>query len=87
MNGNYKSEAVDRLIELKLRAVDRYVEECVSGLADFGNPETLLGKPFEEWTPYDRQLVDFFYADDERYKMWLVKKDLERVQALEAEEV
>ncbi len=87
MNHNYLSLAVERVVELKLQAVDRFVEETVETLTDFGNPEKLIGKPYEQWTPYDRALLEQVYAGSDYFKRFVFNKDYEHIKELESEEV
>ena len=59
------TEAVKELIEFDLQVMDEFIEEEIEALADIGNPEKLLGKKYEEWTPQDLQMLITVYGTQE----------------------
>jgi hypothetical protein len=83
------TKAIDRAIQIKLKAVDAIMEELVEPLADVGNPEKLIKKPYEQWTAQDLQFLRRIYGEGEDTPLTrlIFKKTYERVQELEAQEV
>ncbi len=82
-------KATERVIALKLKAVDAWVERIVEPLGDVGNPEILIRKKYEEWTPEDLQMLIRIYgqSDNSPLANLIFRKELKKVQDLEAEEV
>lgn len=80
--------AIDRLIALKLKAVDRLVEELVEPLADVGSPEKLIGKKYEQWTKEDTDFLGKVYGKEPNALSELVfKKVYQAVKEMEKEEL
>lgn len=80
------TRAVDEVIELKLKAVDAYIEEIVEPLGDVGNPEKLIGKKYEDWDENDRQMLAQVYGagPDSPLEDFIFNKEFKKVK--EAEE-
>ena len=80
-------KAIEQAVNFKLAAVDRLIEELIEPLEVTDNPEDLLGKPFEKWTPQDLELLKRVFGDKEpnRLSNFIFKKTYERVKAMEAE--
>ena len=80
------SKIIDEIIELKVRIADEFIEDVIEPLADIGNPEKLLGKPYEQWTPQDLQMLGSLYGEEPNPLSDLIfKKEYEKVKALEKE--
>ena len=45
------TEAIQRVVDIKLKALDKVIEDLVEPLADVGNPEKVIGKPYQQWLP------------------------------------
>ena len=82
------TSAIEKVVEVKMKAVDKLVEELVEPLADIGNPEQLIKKPYEQWTGQDLQLLIKIYGqgDNTPLSNLVFRKEFEKVKALEAEE-
>ncbi len=60
--------AMQRYAEVVAKAIDRYRERYIEPLLDVGTPERVLGKPYQEWTEQDMQLLaQVFGFDLDRY--------------------
>ena len=72
-----------------MAAVDRLVEELVEPMKDVGNPEALIKKPYEQWTPEDMQMLIQIYGTAEPNPLsdLVFKKEYAKVKALEEEEL
>lgn len=78
------NKAIDEVIALKLKAVDEYVEEMTELLKDTNNPERLIGKKYEDWTPQDIQLLQMVYGQEPNPLTKLIfDKSYEEVKRLE----
>jgi hypothetical protein len=77
---------VNEVIDAKLKAVDAVIEEIIDPIKDVGNPEKLLGKKYEEWSPAEKQLLLRIYGtgDNPLTKM-VFNKEYEEVRNLEAQ--
>lgn len=65
MKETHFTQAVDKLIERKMKALDIVIEEMLEPIGDVGSPEKLIGKPYEEWTQGDLQLLSSIYGTQE----------------------
>ncbi len=83
------TKAVDKVIALKMEAVDKFLEKYIEPLAELGNPEKLIGKRYEEWTPEDLKQLAQIYGSKEPNPLsnFLFTKQYEKVKALELEVV
>ena len=59
------TEAIQRVVDIKLKALDKVIEDLVEPLADVGNPEKVIGKPYEQWLPEDFTLLTQIYGTGE----------------------
>jgi len=89
MNMKMFMSALDDLIDLHMRAIDIVMEDIVDPVADVGSPEKLLGKPYEQWTPNDLQMMMKIYGagDDTPLSNLIFRKMYARVKELEQEEM
>lgn len=78
------TQAVKNVIDIKLKAIDVFIETYVEPLLDVGNPEKLIGKKYEEWTPQDLQYLSQIYG--EKLEDYIFKKSYKEVKKLEEEE-
>ena len=82
------TQAIDEVIDLKMRAIDIVLKELVEPLADVGNPEKLIGKKFSSWNESDLALLTKIYGAGEKSPLTdlIFRRKYEEVLALEAEE-
>ncbi len=81
------TKATDYVVDLKLKAVDRLIEELVEPLLILGSPEEMISKKYEEWTSEDIQRLSVIYGVKEPNTLsnLIFGKELEKVKTLEAE--
>jgi len=81
------TKIVAKLIEEDLAVMDEIVEEDIEALGDIGNPEKLIGKKYEEWTPQDLQMLGQVYGNQEpnRLSKFIFNKEYSKVKELEEE--
>jgi hypothetical protein len=79
------TKALEEVIEEDMKAIDAVIEEDIEVLAELGNPEKLIGKPYEEWTPQDIQQLKQVYGNDETLNKFMFNKEYKEVLAMEAE--
>ena len=79
------TRVVDDVIALKMKAVDDYIESVVEPIENVGNPEKLIGKPYETWTQLDLQLLGQIYgnSNDSPLAKLIFNKEYEAVRRLE----
>ena len=76
--------AVEEVINLKLSVVEEFIEDVIEPLGEIGNPEKLIGKPYEQWTLYDLQILGQIYGPEPNALSELIfKKSKEEIKALE----
>ena len=75
----------EKVIDKKLKVAQKFYDEKIAPLTDFGNPEKLLGKKYEEWDTMDFKKAKAIYGNDEEIRTWLLKKERDRVRKLETE--
>ena len=81
--------AIDEVVQLKMMAIDKLIEELIEPISDIGSPEDLIKKPYEQWSPQDLQMMSTIYGtgEDTPLTKLIFKKTYESVKALEAEEL
>ena len=81
------TKSIDKVIDLKLRAVEIFIKDVVEPLEDVGNPEKLIGIPYEQWTPEIIQYLSQIYGTQEPNQLsdFIFRKEYKRVKELEEE--
>ena len=86
---NIYTQALEEVIATKIKAADAYVEEIMEPLGDVGNPERLMGAPYEEWkdNPQALQYLASIYGEQEPNPLseLIFRKEIQTVRALEVE--
>lgn len=84
---NSLTEAMKEVIALKMFIIDEFIEEYIKPLKVTTNPEKLIGKPYEQWTPIDKQMLSTVYGTDSKSKLikTIVNNEYDQVRKLEAE--
>jgi len=90
MKENKYTQAVKEVVELKLKAVDEYIKEFIDPIANIGNPEKLVGAPYDEWkdNQFVLQMLSKIYGTQEPNPLseLIFRKTIEGVRSLEGEE-
>lgn len=88
MKNDKFSKSIERVISVKLRAVDRFLEKVTEPLSEVGNPEELIGKGYSEWSPDDLERLKLIYGekDDSPLARLIFRREYQRVLDLEKEE-
>jgi|WetSurMetagenome_2_1015567.scaffolds.fasta_scaffold442314_2 hypothetical protein len=55
-------ELVAEIVAEDMELIQEVIKEEIAPLVKFGNPETLIGKPYELWTPQDLQMLSQIYG-------------------------
>ena len=76
--------ALQEVINEDFKALDEVISEEIEVLGALGNPEKLIGKPYQEWTIQDKQRLAQIYGKDETLSKFIFKKEYEYVKELEA---
>jgi len=80
------STAMTEYVNLVTEAIDIIVDEWIEPLGDIGSPEKLIGKPYEEWTPQDLQMLGQVYgAEPNALSDLIFTKKYAEVKRLEQE--
>ena len=78
------TSAVDKVVARKMQAIDRWLEKNAEPLEAIGNPESLLGKPYELWTPQDKMMLSQIYgAEPNPLSNLIFRKEYEKLKELE----
>jgi len=79
--------AVEKAITLKMIALDAIVETIADPLEDIGNPESLIGKPYDQWTPEDLTKLTVIYGQksDSPLSKTIFNREYAKVQQLQTE--
>lgn len=82
-------KVADLIVEKKMKAIDLLVEQMIEPLSDVGNPEKLIKKPYEQWTPEDLQRLTMIYGTKEPNTLsnFIFNREFEKVKQLESEEI
>jgi hypothetical protein len=74
---------MDEMVAEDLEILDEVISEDIDTLSIVANPEQLIGKPYNEWTPQDKQWLSQIYGlDSEILDKFIAKKELENLQVL-----
>lgn len=75
---------VEEAIKETLDAAEAYVKEFIKPIADVGNPEKVMGKPYEEWTEQDKMTAGEIYGpDSEVLNRFIFNKEYKVLKELE----
>ena len=82
-------KAVEQVVKFKMKAVDNLIEELIKPLEVTDNPEDVIGKPYESWTPQDLEMAKRIYGTKEPSLLsnLVFRKTYERVREMEQEEL
>lgn len=84
MKDSRLSRATDEVVELKLSVADSYIKEILEDIGDLGSPEKVIGKPYEQWTPADIQILGQLYGPEPNALSRLIfAKEYKKLQELE----
>jgi hypothetical protein len=62
MNKDSFDMAVNRVIDLNMKAIDQYEKLVILPMIDdLKHPERIINKPYEQWMPQDFQLLQQVY--------------------------
>jgi hypothetical protein len=79
------TRAVDEAVETTMKAVDYYIKNEIEPILDsLGSPEKLIGKPYEQWTPQDLQVLSQIYG--KTLETFIAKKEINSLIELEQTE-
>jgi len=78
---------LEQTVALKMKAIDVVIKDLVEPLSDIGNPEQLIKKPYEQWSPQDLQMLGKIYGqgNDTPLARTIFNKEYDRVRQLESE--
>jgi hypothetical protein len=79
------TRAVDKVVALKMGAIDRFIRENVDVLTRVGSPEEVIGKPYATWTPQDKQVLGQIYGPgkDSPLEKLIFNREYEYLKKLE----
>jgi hypothetical protein len=77
-------KAVDELVQEDLEVLDEVIQEDIEVLQIVANPEKLIGKPYELWTPQDMQMLVQIYGDSDKIQKLIFNKEYEHYKEMEA---
>ena len=78
-------EMMKEEIALFMDAMNEVIEEDIEPLLDFGNPEKVIGKPYDDWSRQELQRASQIYGH--KLEDFIAKKSIALLEELEAEEV
>ena len=83
------TQAVEKVVALKIRAIDIIVDSLVEPLEKVGSPEDLIKKPYAQWTPEDLTLLIKIYGQGENTPLTrtIFNRKYDEIRKLEAEEI
>jgi len=71
-------DLVEECIKKSKAMADAYIKKHIDPIADLGNPERIIGKPYERWTPMDKQMLRQAYTyTPEKLEEFMAKKDID----------
>jgi hypothetical protein len=81
------TQAVQKAVDIKMRAIDVIIKDIIGPLQDLGNPEKVIGKPYDQWTSEDIGWLTRVYGTKEPNILsnFIFRKEKEEVKRLERE--
>lgn len=88
MKSTQLTKSAERVIALKMKVIDRVIEDMIEPLEKVGAPEKLIKKPYAQWTPEDLALLTKIYGqgEDTPLTRTIFNREYEKVKQLELEE-
>lgn len=75
-----------QVVAVKLRAVEKLMDDLAGPLKELANPEKLMGRPYDTWTDADKAALRIVYGEgDNPLTNLIAEKEFERVKQLESE--
>lgn len=75
---------VDAEVKKVKEEADAYIEKYIEPIADIGNPEKIIGRKYEQWTPQDIQtLTQVYVYDIKPLEDFIAKKEIDKLWASE----
>ena len=79
-------QAIDKYIKLETEVAKQFMERYVEPIELVANPEKLMGRPFETWSPQDHMFLRTVYGKEPNaYSELVLTKEIQEVQALNEE--
>ena len=76
----------DEVMKQLMEIADTVVDEMLKPIVDFDNPEKLMGKKYDEWTPQDLQRAATVYqSQPDKLNDFISKKEITKLYELEQE--
>ena len=73
-------------VEREKKAILHFIKTEIQPMGDFGNPEALIKKPYEMWTPQDLALLGQIYGPEPNHlSKFIAGKEIDKMYAAEAE--
>lgn len=82
-------DSMDKVVKIKLQAMDIVIERMITSLEYKGNPEKLINKTYETWTPDDFTRLATIYGGLQPNPLsnFIFAKEYNKTRKLEAAEV
>uniref|UniRef100_A0A6M3L1U4 Uncharacterized protein n=1 Tax=viral metagenome TaxID=1070528 RepID=A0A6M3L1U4_9ZZZZ len=73
-------DKVDEVVKDVKESTDAYIKENIDPVAEIGNPEDILSKKYERWTPEDMQTLQQVYVYDIKpLEDFIAKKEIDKL--------
>lgn len=88
MKSTHLVEAVEKVVALKMKAVDEVIREMIEPLSEVGNPEALINKPYAQWSPQDLTMLAGIYGSGDHTALanTIFRNEYNKLKAMEQEE-
>ena len=83
MHHDIISQSSQRAADVAERATNMLIERYLEPMTDFGNPEKVMGKRFEEWTAYDLKMLQTIYGQDSTLQNFISRKRYDLILRME----
>jgi len=73
-------EIIDLETKRVIEVYNDFKKNEIDPIADVGNPEEIIGKPYEQWTPQDIQKLQSVYVYDiEPLEKFVASKEIDKL--------
>ena len=88
MKQSQMEERIEKVGSIKMVSLNTFIKRVVEEIEDIGNPEKLLGKPYEQWTAEDMgRLFQLYGQEPNALSRMIFNKEYQKLVELEKEVV
>ena len=77
-------DLVEECVKKSKEMADAYIKKHIDPIADMGNPERIIGKPYKMWSEQDKQMLRQAYVySPEELEEFIAKQEVDAVWSIQ----